>query len=160
MASGVNPSKIETDQLLDDFLFSNSSDVMRFSFGFCLGNQLISLFLLGNVVLNEVFFRVIFKSQPRIQNLINFLSDLSEKYLKFSVFLAEVHVLDFFSEEQRKEDVRSCSGTIKDINSKFCKSNRERGVSYFLFGSFFREENSDQNVSNQQFGVMDNFKVN
>lgn len=122
MASGVDPSKVETDELLNDFLSSYSSDLMGLSFGLSLLNHLVGLSLLLDIVLDEVLFRIFLQSQSWLQDLIYLFPDLSQLGLHVPVLLTEVHVLDLFSEEEREQDVWSRSRPVEDIDSELSQS--------------------------------------
>ncbi len=66
MSCGIDACEIEANELLFDFLFGNSPDVVTFTFGFSFSNHFICPFLLRYVVLDEVFFSVLFESQSGV----------------------------------------------------------------------------------------------
>lgn len=56
-------------------------------------------------MLDEIFLRVVFKCHPLIKYFFNFDADLGQHIIQLAILFAEIHVLDFFSEEKIEQNV-------------------------------------------------------
>lgn len=72
MSSCINTCEIEGNELVHDILLCDSDIFMRFALGFSFFDQLISLLLLCDVMLDEILLLIILQSHSAIQNLSDF----------------------------------------------------------------------------------------
>lgn len=90
MASCIDASEIEGDELVDYLFFGDSSEFMGFSFEFCLFDLTINLTHFFNVVVNKIFFLFIFFIDSLFKNFVDDDTNIGDEFIKFLIFFGEV----------------------------------------------------------------------
>lgn len=69
MACGIDTSKVKRNKLLNDLFFSNSSKFVRLALFLSFSYFGIDLFHLSNVIVNKIFFCILFIAKSLLDDL-------------------------------------------------------------------------------------------
>jgi len=144
MSCSIDSCKIETDQLLHDFFLCYSTEFMRLFLCFCLCDCFIYCSHLLNIILNEIFFRIILNSKPWVQNLSDYFPDFHKHSLKITILRSKVNSSHWFSKKKWQQNILSSSRSVEHSSRKFSQSYWEGSIPNLFSHCLFREEYSDQ----------------